>query len=49
MAHITTYTILINLLAAILIPALIPWVHPNPSLDVWNSAMLILGKVFRCC
>ena len=46
MAHITTYTILINLLAAILIPALIPWVHPNPSLDVWNSAMLILGKVF---
>lgn len=46
MAHITTYTILINLLAAMLIPALIPWVHPNPSLDVWNSAMLILGKVF---
>jgi len=46
MAHITTYTILINLLAAVLIPTLIPWVHPNPILNVWNSAMLILGKVF---
>lgn len=46
MAHITTYTILINLLASLLIPALIPWVHPNPTLNVWNSAILILGKVF---
>ena len=46
MAHITTYTILINLVAAILIPALVPFVHPNPHLNIWNSSMLILGKVF---
>lgn len=43
---ITTYTILINLLAALLIPTLVPFVHPNPSLDIINAALLILGKVF---
>jgi len=46
MNAITTYTILINLLAALLIPALVPLVHPNPSLNVVNAALLILGKVF---
>ncbi len=46
MAGITTYTILINIVTAIMIPAMIPFVHPNPALSTWNSAMLILGKVF---
>ncbi len=46
MAHITTYTILINVVASILIPVFTPLVHPNSDLDVVNSAMLILGKVF---
>lgn len=46
MAHITTYTILINLVAAVLIPVFVPFVHPNPNLDIINSALLILGKVF---
>lgn len=46
MSGITTYTILINLLAALIIPALVPMVHPNPSLDLINAALLILGKVF---
>ena len=45
-AHITTYTILINIVTAVLIPLLVPFVHPNPALNIWNSAMLILGKVF---
>ncbi len=46
MNAITSYTILINLLAALLIPTLVPLVHPNPNLDVVNAALLILGKVF---
>lgn len=44
--HITTYTILINIITAIFIPALVPYVHPNPDLGIINSAVLILGKVF---
>lgn len=44
--HITTYTILINIVTAALIPALVPYVHPNPDLGILNSAALILGKVF---
>ena len=44
--NVTTYTILINLAAALLIPALVPFVHPNPNLTVWKAAMLILCKVF---
>lgn len=43
---IVTYTILINLANAILIPTLVPFVHPNPELDMWKAALLILGKVF---
>ncbi len=44
--HITTYTILINLVAALLIPATVPYVHPQPSMSLWNASVLILGKVF---
>ncbi len=43
---ITTYTVLINLANAMLIPALVPFVHPNPTLSVGTAALLILGKVF---
>jgi len=44
--NITTYTVLINLATALLIPALVPFVHPNPGLSVWRAALLILSKVF---
>ncbi len=44
--NITTYTILINLATALLIPLMVPFVHPNPDMSVWNSALLILVKVF---
>lgn len=44
--NITTYTILINIVAAIIIPVVIPFVHPQPSLSVWKASILILGKVF---
>lgn len=43
---ITTYTILINIATAILIPALVPFVHPHPGQNVLTSALLILSKVF---
>lgn len=45
-AHLTTYTILINLIAAILVPLIVPLVHPHPGLTFGNSFALILGKVF---
>ncbi|NPD93052.1 transporter [Xylanibacter muris] len=45
-AHITTYTILINLVAATIIPAVIPFVHPQPAMSALGASALILGKVF---
>ncbi|MCM1337576.1 MAG: transporter [Candidatus Amulumruptor caecigallinarius] len=45
-AHITTYTILINLTASLMIPVTIPLVHPNPDMSLGNAMVLILGKVF---
>ncbi len=44
--NITTYTILINLTAALLIPLLVPFVHPAPGTDVWSAGLRILAKVF---
>lgn len=43
---ITTYTILINLLASFLIPIIIPFLHQDQSLSIVTAAVLILGKVF---
>lgn len=45
-AGITTYTILINFAAAILIPSLVPFVHPNPNLGLFKSALIVLMTVF---
>lgn len=44
--NITTYTILINIAAALLVPLLVPFVHPAPGMNVWHAALLILSKVF---
>lgn len=44
--NITTYTILINILVAMLIPAVVPFVHPNAGMGMLRSSLLILGKVF---
>lgn len=43
---ITSYTILINLLATLLIPTFQPLVHPTPGTSFTTSSLLILGKVF---
>lgn len=45
-AHLTTYTILINLAVALVVPALVPYVHPSPGVNMWTSSLLILSKVF---
>ncbi len=43
---LATYTILINLVVALLVPALLPFVHPHPDQTWWNASAMILGKVF---
>lgn len=45
-ARLTTYTILVNLTAALAVPLLVPLVHPHPELTFGMSFALILGKVF---
>lgn len=44
--NITTYTILINIAAAVLISAMVPFVHPQQEITVIASAIMILRKVF---
>lgn len=46
MAHIASYTILINLVAAILIPIMVPFVYPRPDVHILNTMFIIMGKVF---
>ena len=46
MAHIATYTILINIVAAIVIPIMVPFIYPRPGVHILNTMMVIMGKVF---
>lgn len=41
-----SYTIIVNVASAIVIPLVLPMVHPNPSLTFVPSFLLILRKVF---
>lgn len=43
---IITYTVLINLLTALMVSLWVPWVHPAPGLSMAVSGALILSKVF---
>lgn len=45
-ADITSYTVLINLSVAVIVPALVPLFHSMGTLTFWQSFMLILSKVF---
>ena len=45
-AHVTSYTILINLLTSLIVPAIVPFLHPHADLDFIAAFLLILGKVF---
>lgn len=45
-AGITTYTVLINLLAALLVPLVVPLLQPAGGTDFWTGFSMILAKVF---
>lgn len=43
---ITTYIVLINILTALLVPVVVPLVHPETTLGFWVSFRMIVAKVF---
>ena len=43
---ITTYVVLINILAAVLVPVVFPLIRPESSLGFWTSFSMIVAKVF---
>lgn len=43
---ITTYVVLINLLAAVLVPLVVPMIHPQQGMDFWTAFSVIIAKVF---
>lgn len=45
-ANLTTYTIFINLITALIVPVFVPMIHPHAHLTFGVSFALILGKVF---
>lgn len=45
-AGITTYTILMNLAAAILVPLIVPLAHPAEGVEFFHSFLMIMGNVF---
>lgn len=45
-AHLTSYTILINLVTAFLVPLIVPVIHPQEGVGFVSSFLMILGKVF---
>ena len=46
MAGVVTYTVLINLVTAFLVPLVVPLLHPVEGLSFYNAFLRILGKVF---
>lgn len=45
-AGITTYTILINLLTAVLVPLVVPLIQPIQGMDFWTAFSVIIAKIF---
>ena len=45
-SQITTYTVLINIAAAILIPIFVPYIHPVEGMTTLKASLIILSKVF---
>ena len=45
-AGITTYVVLINFLAAVLVPLIVPMIQPMGDMSFWDAFNLILAKVF---
>ena len=45
-AGITTYTILVNLLTAALVPLILPLIQPMQGMDFWTAFSVIMAKIF---
>ncbi len=45
-AGITTYTVLINLLTAFIVPLIVPLIHPVDGMDFWTAFLMIVAKIF---
>ena len=45
-AGITTYTVLINLVTAVLVPLIVPLLHPMDGMDFWTAFSMIVAKIF---
>ena len=45
-AGITTYTVLINLVTALLVPLIVPMMHPMQGMDFWTAFCIIVAKIF---
>lgn len=46
MAGVVTYTVLINIATAVLVPLMVPLVHPQSDLSFYSAFLKILAKVF---
>lgn len=45
-ASLTTYTFLINMVVAAVVPIMFPLIEPHPEVTFWTASSIILGKVF---
>lgn len=45
-AGITTYTVLINLVTAVLVPLIVPLIQPVEGVDFWTAFSMIVAKIF---
>ena len=45
-AMVVTYTLLINLLCSLVIPAVVPFLHPAQGMGFWQAFGCIIAKVF---
>ena len=46
MSGITAYTIIINMVTAILVPVFVPFIHPAEGISFFTASSMILAKVF---
>lgn len=45
-AGITTYTVLINIVTALIVPLIVPLIHPMAGFGFWQAFSLIVAKIF---
>jgi len=45
-ASLTTYTLLINMAVAVVVPVMFPLIEPHPEVSFWTACSIILSKVF---